>query len=78
MKLKIKLWLGGSISKGITKTTDYLIVGDGGNPCWAFACYGRKVEAAVQLRKLGHQISLVHEFDFWDFVEDHSGSSLSA
>ena len=71
--------LGGVFSNNVTKSTDYLIVGDGGNPCWAFACYGRKVETAVGLRKQGHQISLVHEFDFWDFVEDNkSASNLSA
>lgn len=67
--------LGGFFSNTITKTTDYLIVGDGGNPCWAFACYGRKVEVAVGLRKQGYQISLIHEYDFWDFVED--GKPLS-
>jgi hypothetical protein len=67
--------LGGFFSNTITKTTDYLIVGDDGNPCWAFACYGRKVEVAVGLRKQGNQISLIHEYDFWDFVED--GKSLS-
>jgi hypothetical protein len=67
--------LGGIFSNTITKTTDYLIVGDDGNPCWAFACYGRKVEVAVGLRKQGSQISLIHEYDFWDFMED--GKSLS-
>ena len=67
--------LGGIFSNNLTKRTDYLIVGDDGNPCWVFACYGRKVEAAVGLRKQGHQISLVHEFDFWDFVEDKKSVS---
>jgi len=71
--------LGGFFSNTITKTTDYLIVGDDGNPCWAFACYGRKVEVAVGLRKQGNQISLIHEYDFWDFVEDGKPlSNLSA
>lgn len=65
--------LGGNVINSVSKTTDYLIIGDGGNPCWAFACYGRKVEAAVALRKQGYSISLVHEFDFWDFVEDNKG-----
>ena len=71
--------LGGFFSNTITKTTNYLIVGDDGNPCWAFACYGRKVEVAVGLRKQGNQISLIHEYDFWDFVEDGKPlSNLSA
>lgn len=63
--------LGGSYTNNVSKSTDYLIVGDGGNPCWAFACYGRKVEQAVALRKQGHSLSLVHEFDFWDFLDDY-------
>jgi len=32
--------------------------------------YGRKVEKAIQLRKEGHKIILVHENDFWDAIED--------
>ncbi|WP_342543336.1 BRCT domain-containing protein [Paenisporosarcina sp. FSL H8-0542] len=57
---------GGLFNNNVTKKTDYLIVGDDGNPCWAFSCYGRKVEKAVQLRKEGSQIIIVHENDFWD------------
>lgn len=44
--------------------TDYLIVGSGGNPCWAYACYGRKIEAAIELRKQGVPLMIIHEFDF--------------
>ncbi len=62
--------LGGIPTRTVTKKTDYLIVGDNGNPAWAFACYGRKVEKALEMRKSGHQICLVHEFDFMDAVED--------
>lgn len=61
---------GGIPTKTLTKKTDYLIVGDNGNQAWAFACYGRKVEKALSLRKNGHQISLIHEFDFIDAIED--------
>lgn len=62
--------LGGIPTKTITQKTDYLIVGDNGNKAWAFACYGRKVEKALQLRRKGHKISLIHEFDFNDVIED--------
>ncbi|MGM5469871.1 BRCT domain-containing protein [Flavobacteriaceae bacterium LMO-SS05] len=62
--------LGGIPTKTLTKKTDYLIVGDNGNPAWAFACYGRKVEKALELRKNGHKISLIHEFDFIDLIEE--------
>lgn len=62
--------LGGFPTDSLTKKTDYLIVGDNGNPAWAFSCYGRKVEKAINLRKEGHTIMLVHEFDFYDVLND--------
>lgn len=62
--------LGGIPTESISKKTDYLIVGDNGNPAWAFSCYGRKVEKAINLRKEGHTIILIHEFDFSDIIDD--------
>lgn len=59
---------GGEFKDNVVLDTDYLIVGADGNPCWAYACYGRKIEQAVAYRKDGRQIMLVHEYDFWDFV----------
>lgn len=59
---------GGLYNDRVTKDTDYLIVGADGNPCWAFSCYGRKVEKAVELRKAGKSIVIVHEFDLWDEI----------
>ncbi len=66
--------LGGVFSKNIIKNTAYLIYGSGGNQCWAYSCYGRKVEAALELRKEGNQLIIVHENDFWDAYEDTSSS----
>ncbi|ESU71081.1 MULTISPECIES: BRCT domain-containing protein [Geobacillus] len=60
--------MGGIFNDNVTKSTNYLIVGGNGNPCWAFACYGRKVEKAIELRKKGTPIVIVHENDFWDEV----------
>ena len=51
---------GGLFSKTLVKTVDYLVIGADGNPCWAYACYGRKVEEAVKYRKAGCKIVLVH------------------
>lgn len=59
---------GGIFNNNITKKTDFIIVGGDGNPCWAFSCYGRKVEKAMQLRKEGSSIIIVHENDFWDEI----------
>lgn len=57
---------GAEVSSSVAKRVDYLIVGAEGNDCWAYSCYGRKVEKAVELRKNGHHILIVHENDYWD------------
>jgi hypothetical protein len=59
---------GGKFHPRVTKEIHYLVIGGDGNPCWCFACYGRKVEQAITLRKEGCQLLLVHEIDFWDAV----------
>lgn len=62
--------LGGSVRSGVSQKVDYLIVGNAGNPCWAYACYGRKIEEAVHLRQSGGHIIIANETDFWDVAED--------
>jgi hypothetical protein len=62
--------LGGTFAPTITKSVRYLIIGADGNPCWAYACYGRKVEKAVELRKMGLRVLIIHENDFHDAVAD--------
>lgn len=62
--------LGGKFSTSVSKKVHYLIIGAEGNPCWAYSCYGRKVEKAVELRKAGVRLMIVHENDFHDAVQD--------
>lgn len=62
--------LGGTACPSVTKKLDYLVIGADGNPCWAYACYGRKVEKAIELRKSGSRVLLVHEHDFHDAIAD--------
>lgn len=62
--------LGGKFKNNITNETRYLVVGMKGNPCWAFSCYGRKVEDAIERRKKGQKLTIVSEVDFWDIIED--------
>ena len=64
--------LGGHMSESVSNNIDYLIIGADGNPCWAYACYGRKVEMAVVLRKQGARLLLVHENDFHDAIADQA------
>lgn len=62
--------LGGNIVGNVSASLNYLVIGSEGNPCWAYSCYGRKVEKAVQLRKQGARIVIVHEFDLHDAIAD--------
>ena len=66
----IVVQLGGTQRSSVSPKTDYLVVGNSGNPCWAYACYGRKIEEAVTLRKAGAKVVIVNETDFWDAVDD--------
>jgi hypothetical protein len=61
---------GGRFLANLSPKVDYLVIGSEGNPCWAYACYGRKVEQAIRLRKEGHRLLIVHENDFHDAIAD--------
>jgi NAD-dependent DNA ligase len=63
--------LGGKIS-GVRHDLDYLIYCDAGQKCWAYACYGRKVEQVMEYRIAGVATTLiVAEADYWDALRDH-------
>lgn len=61
---------GGLYKDNVLRNTNYLIIGSDSNPCWAYSCYGRKVETAMNMRREGIDISLVKEIDFWDCYEE--------
>lgn len=52
---------GGITQKGVTKKTNYLVVGEVGSEAWAHSSFGRKIEKAVYLRGAGHEIFIVSE-----------------
>lgn len=61
---------GGTAMNGVSSKTDYLLICDEKNSCWAFASYGRKVEKALQLQKSGKsKIEIVYEVDFYKQLE---------
>lgn len=62
--------IGGTVVGNIREDLDYLVVCAAGNYCWAFSCYGRKVEKAVNYRKKGARIIIAHENDLWDAIAD--------
>jgi len=61
---------GGITYGNVSKKTDYLVIGADGNPCWSYACYGRKVEKAIELRRAGARLAIVHEIDLHDALVD--------
>ncbi len=63
--------LGGKPHPRVVRDLDYLIVAAERSLSWAFSCYGRKVEAAMALRRAGARLAIVHESDFWDSAADH-------
>lgn len=62
--------VGGRVIGNIREDLDYLIVCAEGNRCWAFSCYGRKVEKAVEYRRRGARVVIAHENDLWDAIAD--------
>ncbi|WP_445425199.1 BRCT domain-containing protein [Alishewanella sp. HL-SH06] len=67
---KIVSSVGGIFANKITQKTNYLVIGSNGNPCWAYSCYGRKVEHAIKLRQTGIPLVILHENDFYDAIAD--------
>ncbi len=65
------LFWGGSYSERLTQSVDYLVVCQEGSKAWAYTCYGRKIEEAMNLRHQGHTIQIVGELDFWDAMQNH-------
>ena len=63
--------LGGRAHPRVTENLNYLVIGAAGNPTWSYSCYGRKVEQAVELRKKGVSLAIVHENDFNDALLDN-------
>lgn len=61
---------GGYMQNNISKKLNYLVICDERNTCWAFSCYGRKVEQVNTLRMKGAEIAIVHENDLYDAIQD--------
>ncbi|RMG22716.1 MAG: hypothetical protein D6732_25455 [Methanobacteriota archaeon] len=64
--------LGGFVKSSVSKKTNYLVVGEQGNPCWSYACYGRKVEKAMELNKQGAEIKIIPERALFESFSQNS------
>ncbi|MGB5986576.1 MAG: BRCT domain-containing protein, partial [Desulfobacterales bacterium] len=58
--------LGGIPKNNVVLTLDYLVIGAQSSPCWAYSTYGRKIEKAIELKRKGRNITILHENDFID------------
>ena len=67
--------LGGRFTNTISKEVDFLVVGSDGSMHWTYACFGRKVEEAIDLQKMGEAILLVQEAEFWEAVRAVAGDA---
>lgn len=67
---KIELY-GGYVIDNVNSKLDYLVVCDERNNCWAFTCYGRKIEEAINHRKKGRELLIVHEYDLFDSFNNY-------
>src|SRR5215213_3300607 len=56
---------GANVVETVSPQLDYLVVGVNGNPCWAYCSYGRKIAQAIDLRRQGSPLLIVHESDFF-------------
>jgi NAD-dependent DNA ligase len=55
---------GGACEGGVTRRTNYLVIGTFGSRDWAQTSYGRKIQKAVKLRDSGCALRIVGE-DHW-------------
>lgn len=55
---------GGIVQAGITKKLDYVVIGGLGSPEWKHGSFGTKIEKAIEYKRSGLPIVLVHE-DAW-------------
>ena len=60
----------GIFKDDLTKTADYLVICNKGNPHWAHMSYGRKFEQALKWQKDGANIRILTEDDFVKVLEN--------
>jgi len=63
---------GSHVINSVSSKTDFLVIGDDGNPCGTYTCYGRKIERAAELRRQGAKLMIIHESDLFDALADAS------
>ena len=52
---------GGTVKSTPSKKTNFVVVGQKGNKAYAYTCYGRKVEMAINFRNANQPVRIVRE-----------------
>lgn len=60
--------LGAVIKRDVTRSLDVLVIGIETSRDWRFTSYGRKIEKALNLKKEGHNIIIMSERVWVDFL----------
>ena len=60
--------LGGIYKNGVSKKVDYVVVGSAGNDKWKYGNYGSKIMKALSLKKEGHNIKIITEKYFLQYL----------
>jgi NAD-dependent DNA ligase len=55
---------GGEVCNSLSKKIDYVVVGGRGSKEWKYGSFGTKIEHAIQLKREGNSILIIHE-DCW-------------
>lgn len=55
---------GAIVKKSVTRSLEYLVVGEQGNEQWSHGCFGTKIEKALRFNCSGSNILIVREQDF--------------
>jgi len=64
---------GGLVKSGVSKKTDYVVVGGEGSSAWAFGTFGTKIMKALELRLTGKSdVKIISEDAFVRAVEERS------
>ena len=65
---------GGLVSKGITRSTDVLVIANDANPRWAHGGYGNKIEEAMIFKLQHRKPSIIPELYWRTLLDEPTGT----
>lgn len=68
---------GGRCTDRLTAEVEYLVIGVNATRSWAHVSFGRKVEAAVALKRAGHPVKIVGEEHWISAMQSSAATRLS-